>query len=127
MADPRVVGEVRRTVHQHLSPLMQAKANNPTGEVINMCPFGCEVEDMDDNGYCDHLVGFTNDGKEYEPMIVDENNTRKVMVKMVKDGRGKEVPLLEKVAPSDKLVKITTSYRVYRKTPPAINTVKRDD
>ncbi len=29
----------------------------------NHCPFGCERADLDEFGYCKHLVGFTNDAK----------------------------------------------------------------
>lgn len=31
-------------------------------ETKNHCPFGCSRADLDDNGYCHHLLGFTNDG-----------------------------------------------------------------
>lgn len=46
------------------------------GEVVNHCPFGCQgvasedaPGDLDERGYCRHLVGFTNDGKKYEPLV----------------------------------------------------------
>lgn len=35
--------------------------------VANYCPFGCQGADLDDFGYCHHLVGFTNDRKTCEP------------------------------------------------------------
>jgi hypothetical protein len=28
----------------------------------NYCPFGCQDTDLDEYGYCHHLVGFTNNG-----------------------------------------------------------------
>lgn len=34
----------------------------------NHCPFGCTDDMLDDLGYCDHLIGFTNDGKMFEPL-----------------------------------------------------------
>ena len=44
----------------------------PKPRVDNKCPFGCTLEDLDDHGYCKHLVGFTNDkpgiAKDYEPL-----------------------------------------------------------
>lgn len=36
------------------------------GHVPNYCPCGCGREDLDEYGYCEHLVGFTNDGKTIE-------------------------------------------------------------
>lgn len=32
----------------------------PRRRVQCHCPFGCTLEKVDDNGYCEHLVGFTN-------------------------------------------------------------------
>jgi len=37
------------------------------------CPFECEAEDCDENGYCSHLVGFSNDMSTLEPL---EEQTR---------------------------------------------------
>lgn len=34
----------------------------------NHCPFGCMEGDLDSHGYCDHLIGFTNDGMTFEPL-----------------------------------------------------------
>lgn len=106
MADPRILAPQDR--RQKLSPLMAAKAKNTTGEKLNFCPFGCEVEDLDDNGYCKHLVGFTEDGKAFEPMREDKN-------KDGSQGRRKVFGAEKKpVLKTDQLVQITTSYRVYR-------------
>lgn len=42
----------------------------PTLNVIeNHCPYGCQHSDLDERGYCVHLVGFTNDRKIYEPIV----------------------------------------------------------
>lgn len=44
------------------------------GNVSNYCPFGCRLEDLDENGYCEHLVGFTNQpriGGKIENIVVD--------------------------------------------------------
>lgn len=88
-----------------LSPLMVAKGKASTGEKVNFCPFGCEQDDIDEHGYCRHLVGFTNDGKQMEPMIHDDQG-RKVV-----QGAKKE-PVLK----TDKLIQITVSQRVYRES-----------
>lgn len=46
---------------------MQGKAEvDVKGQVVNRCPCGCQPEDLDEYGYCHHLVGFTNDGKSFD-------------------------------------------------------------
>lgn len=115
MADPRIVGP--RDQKARLSPLMQAKGRVATGEKVNACPFGCEPGDLDEMGYCDHLVGFTNNSEkeckagkgEMEPMGKDTQGRRKVF--------GADKAPVKK---NDVLVQITTSYRVYREEPKAI-------
>lgn len=102
--DPRQAPPDKRVAPK--SPLMAAMAKASTGEKVNACPFGCQVEDLDDNGYCDHLMGFTNDGKTMEPMVKDHRERRVVQ-------GAHPQPVLKK----DVLVQITTSSRVYRETP----------
>jgi hypothetical protein len=90
---------------------------NPKGTVINVCPFGCGDSDLDDHGYCKHLVGFTNaqlpegDVKKVTDEgvveVLEEQPNRAIATKAV--GR-KRLPL----KPGDKLVRITQSSRVYR-------------
>ena len=60
-------------------------------------------EDLDDNGYCRHLVGFTTDGKQMEPTSINS------MGRQVTLGHTK-MP----VRKTDQLVPITVSSRVYR-------------
>lgn len=102
----------------HLSALMKAKEKCPVGEVVNFCPW-CEDNELDDNGYCRHLIGFTNDGKLYEPMVQD-GEYRKVKVDRPKipmpgTNRFSWGPAkLPEVLKTDKLVRITCSSRVYR-------------
>lgn len=91
-----------------MSPLMAAKAQNRTGEKVNFCPFGCEDADLDDHGYCKHLVGFTNDQKTYEPMRESKNADGSAGPRKVYGSESKQV------LKTDQLVQITTSYRVYR-------------
>lgn len=129
MADPRLASPFEMTEHgprpraANLSPLMRAKGKAHQGEKVNFCPFGCDDSGLDENGYCRHLVGFTNDGKGYEP-LVRRKGRRVVCVKreMIESGRGEDgekeyewgPPQPEAIRKSDKLVPITVSARVYR-------------
>ncbi len=110
MADPRLQPVQNRK--NPLSKLMKAKAESTNGEKVNACPFGCTIEDLDDNGYCHHLVGFTNDGKAMEPMVVDEKTQKRVVRVPLKDGK----PILAPVLKGDHLEPISVSSRVYRDT-----------
>lgn len=117
MADPRILGPQQRKAN--LSPLMLAKQGAVSGEKVNFCPYGCTDEEIDENGYCRHLIGFTTDGKNMEPMRYNERGLRQVIVKYVpRDGQpgkdAKAVPVLEPVLKTDQLVQITVSSRVYR-------------
>lgn len=90
----------------NLSPLMRAKAKCMTGVTPNVCPFGCTDAHLDDFGYCHHLVGFSTDKKTMEP-VLKKNGKR------VNDGKNRQ-PVLK----TDRLARITTSYRVYRDVKP---------
>ncbi len=124
MADPREIDVKDRAKGEHLSSLMRLKAKAKVGEKVNVCPFGCDVRHLDDHGYCRHLVGTTDDAsKGYEPMVRDKDGRRATKVEMVpdedmagEDGLPVLRPKLEPVLPDDKLVRVTTSYRVYRGT-----------
>ena len=100
MADPRIKAPESRK--NPISPLMQAKAQALSGEKVNACPFGCELEELDEHGYCRHLVGFTTDGKVLERQ------------RLVGDRRQVFGNEKEPVRKGDVLVQITTSSRVYR-------------
>ena len=120
MAHPQEVAVEERAKQGHLSPLMKAKNRSMKGQVVAACPYGCTVEKMDEHGYCKHLVGFTSDCNKYEPMK-RVNGKRVVQCKMVplegqtsEEGEPLMVPQLEDVRPTDKLVRISVSYRVYR-------------
>jgi hypothetical protein len=115
MADPRILGVEQRQKKANLSPLMLRKSQETTGEKVNVCPFGCEAEDLDEHGYCDHLIGFTRDKKFYEPQVMNPLTERREVVGSVRDPKtGKMVPNLLLVKQSDQLVQITDCYRVYR-------------
>lgn len=98
------------------SELLKAKAvaDVEGGEVVNACPFGCDTEHLDANGYCCHLIGFTNDKKLMEPLKLDYRGFRTVQVDHVMD-KGKRVPVLAEVPKGSKLIRVTVSYRVYHK------------
>jgi hypothetical protein len=94
------------------------------GEAVNFCPYGCTDDQLDGNGYCRHLIGFTNDQKFYEPLIFLPGGERVVRVPMKETGEVirlpdvtkemKKKPVLQPIREGDKLEQITVSYRVYR-------------
>lgn len=120
--DPRIqTPDIRQDPR---SPLMRAKAKAAeAGGKANACPYGCTTEDIDENGYCDHLIGFSTDQKTYEPLILDNRTGRRnVQVPMVDSGKkGRddqgEFPILKPqpvpIPKGSTLIQITTSYRVY--------------
>lgn len=101
MADPRTMGPMQRRAN--FSPLMTALNRRQQGEIINFCPFGCEESDLDENGYCGHLVGFYNGGDTFEPRV-----RRKADGRIITDGTNRR-PMQKGFV----RVKITTSARVY--------------
>lgn len=50
---------------KEFDPKDERKAVLASG-IVNHCPLGCKIEDLDEYGYCHHLVGFTNDKRYYE-------------------------------------------------------------
>jgi hypothetical protein len=108
--DPRVaetqVGPQTRKAN--LSRLMAAKTRASTGEKVNFCPFGCEMDDLDEQGHCRHLIGYTTDGKHMEPLL-EVRGRRTVQVRKDAEGR----PVLEKIPTGAVLERITISSRVY--------------
>ncbi len=123
MAHPEIMGVAQREKKEHLTPLMRAKAKAGAGVRINACPYGCNLKDLDDHGYCRHLIGFTLPGDEtrYEPMVRADRR-RRVKVEMVEDpsegldedGRPMLMPKYPLVKETDKLVRATVCARVYR-------------
>ncbi len=111
---------------QILSPLMRAKSQCQNGEKVNACPFGCEIEQIDDQGYCRHLVGFTIPGSEteFEPLVLRRGRRviqvareKVLMGELAEDGKEDwhwGDPIYETVQKGDQLVRITTCCRVYR-------------
>jgi hypothetical protein len=85
---------------------MEAKSRASQGETVNACPFGCEDHELDELGYCHHLVGVTKDGKHMEVLTRDAQGRPYVS--------GYHKALVKK---TDKLERITTSFYVYRDVP----------
>ncbi len=108
-----------------LSDLMQQKAKALTGQKVNVCPFGCVMKELDEHGYCRHLVGFCElipgvpqERLLMEPMIMDNKGRRIVQCRQVKNPAapdGDTIPELDPVLPTDSLVRISTCARVYRR------------
>lgn len=98
------------------SDLMAMKLSGLENDVVNVCSCGCPDEDLDENGYCDHLIGFTTDKKFVEPMRKVYGQTpdgeQTESWRYVVDG-SRQLPM----PPGCKLVRITSSYRVYRAEP----------
>lgn len=115
MADPRMYGPQQRQANH--SPLMRALTRKSQGEVANFCPFGCEDHELDENGWCGHLVGFYNGGNTYEPRI-----RRKADRRIIVSGKAR-LPMQK----GFKLVRITTTARVYSPTVQESLVVKRED
>lgn len=87
------------------TPLRQAQLNNlKGGDTLNWCPFGCADGDLDEHGYCGHLIGFYGgSGSMYEPRAV-----RKMDKRIIVDGSKKQP-----MKPEFVLAWVTTTARVY--------------
>lgn len=93
--------------------------------ITNHCPFGCEAVDLDDYGYCQHLVGFSNDGKVME-QVKSHPKTKERFV----DGRSQASVLKgdilinpehkQLVDGVERMSKSWVSARVYRPEAPAV-------
>lgn len=107
---------------------MYAKMKSKAGKKVNACPFGCKDQQLDQHGYCRHLVGFTDGESDqyYFPMKMGPGGRRIVLPRTEVDEdlscEGEEPvlkPVREPVKPGDLLVKITSCSRVYRDVPVA--------
>lgn len=119
MADPRTTGPQMRSANY--SPLMRALSRKSLGEIVNFCPFGCSNDNLDELGFCGHLVGFYNGGQTYEPRIPQKTKAGRVM-RIITDG-SKRCPMKQ----GYRLVKITTTARVYSPTAIPDLVVRRDE
>lgn len=107
--------------YEHLSPFMGKMVSQKAGRVLNGCPYGCQDHEIDpETGYCDHLIGFVNGDRDGMPLPTFE------VLLPVRDADGvlirrvirvtKDCPRRERLK-TDKLVRLTNCYRVYRENP----------
>ncbi len=117
----------------NLSKLMKARGRAQEGQIVNFCPFGCENEELSSSGYCHHLIGFTKDKKEFEPLVDVGGGEYRIQVKRDKimlqgfekpDSTGKRErrwkwgpPQVEKCKKGDLFERTTNEWRVYRDVP----------
>ncbi len=120
--DPRLNIEPIRQGQRVLSTLERINRAKSGGYKLNLCPCGCTDAELTDNGYCSHLVGFTEDGIRMEPRITDPKLLPKGCLervggkKTIEDPYGNpiEVQEWELVRDDDILVPISNTKRVYR-------------
>lgn len=108
MSDPRAVLPQNRAKSANHSPLMRALVGKQVGDVVNFCPFQCEDHQLDENGFCGHLVGFYNGGGTFEPRVMQLDNKKRPTGRIITSGAHRQ-----QMKKGFKLVKITTSARVY--------------
>jgi hypothetical protein len=108
----------------------KARLGAMQGQVVNWCPFGCKDEELSSTGFCYHLIGFTKDKKEYEPLVDVGGGEYRIMIKRDKimlqgyekpDSAGHRErrwkwgpPQLERCKKGDRFERTTSEWRVYR-------------
>lgn len=87
------------------------------GRVVNACPYGCQDEELDQSGYCHHLIGFTLRGNDrmFHPIKHRPNRDGTPSEFVFSDGSDPQY-----VLPTDHLEPGSGSARVYRKVPVAV-------
>jgi hypothetical protein len=119
--DPLLSEEGGKAKQANYSDFMRRKVElEPKGKKVNACPFGCLTEELDDRGYCHHLVGFSNEDLGVSP-VHPQATPRTVMEVLLppdEDDRLRRRKVLGEVRVpvkrSDVLVRVTNNYRVYR-------------
>lgn len=91
------------------SPEFKELMEAAEGVVVNLCPYGCEEEHLQEHGYCQHLIGFTVPGKpkEMEPFSTWTNAYG------VKDRRFTDGTRRCPVPEGSKLIQLSVNHRVY--------------
>ncbi len=100
------------------SKLLRSKERYP-GQVINVCRtagFGCSDADLDEQFYCKHLVGFTDpdDPETFYPVKERLGTTQDGKLSRNKRLRYTDGDDPQPVLPTDKKVRVSTCFRVYR-------------
>jgi hypothetical protein len=90
------------------------KADSPA--MVNACPYGCAVDELDERGYCPHLIGFAPPAERqaqlprvYHPLKTRVGEDNRVRGHFVDGSDPREIP------GDAHLERITSSYRVYHK------------
>lgn len=119
--------ETIRPKRDNRTELIKAQTGRDRNKV-NACPFDKDFRHLDENGYCRHLIGTSENKKTYEPMHRNPKDGRrqtKLRTEEVEemvffdDGTGKPKyekvlrPIQEVLPKGAVLVPISTSYRVY--------------
>lgn len=109
------------------------------GSLINLCPFGCEDYELDERGYCHHLIGFAIDenAKEGSEMELarqtlkktnrkgDEEDDKRIKVtkgrQRLEDGTWTK---LERIQPGDTIQQITFTQKGESKRNETVNLFK---
>lgn len=66
------------------APMAQEAPELPDG-VENLCPFGCKNDKLNEIGHCRHLVGFSSNGKTFEPQVKRKRPAREADGKIIRD------------------------------------------
>jgi ferredoxin-thioredoxin reductase catalytic subunit len=96
------------------------KVQSEEGQNANFCPFGCQDDELDEQGYCYHLIGFSPDGKKLELNKVGEDGRVRTIAPVKKvNGRFTIVHDARVERRKHLLVPIVKngSYRVYEDIP----------
>src|ERR1700735_1453801 len=80
-----------RAVHKQGAPPPPPVSDQPAlpDGVENLCPHGCDTSELSEIGHCRHLVGFTSNGKTYEPQKKRMRPAREADGKIIRDEDGK--------------------------------------
>ena len=107
--DPRTNVIPRPQMDPRVAALPRNAAAKPKGSIPLLCPFGCGRKEVNESGYCKHLIGFTDDNHNMElrqPQITkngDDTGYEKVGTRRAK------------VLPTDWIVEMNSpTSRVYR-------------
>lgn len=122
-ADDGLYGPEKPPKKDQRSKLVKSKERY-AGQIVNACPFGCKDTELDEQMFCRHLVGFTDqdDPTIFYPMEYRQRYDKDGKPLVTKDGKvskskrhrfvNGEDP--QDVLKGDKLVRVSISHRVYR-------------
>jgi len=122
-ADDGLYGPERPPSKDRRSKLVRSKEKYP-GQVVNACPklpgFNCRDDELDEQMYCKHLVGFTDPDDEsiYYPFkfrpLLDKNGNPIESKSTARRYRFTDGEDPQPVLPADRKVQASNCFRVYR-------------